>query len=159
MGVSDHKQLGGGIIAFLTFAIKLLAPCKHFSLSLLSILPLSLLNESLLLFTGHSSNSLVRRIFHSFNLIKIHPLLKKPSFDQSVLNNSHPGFNLPFLTQVSRISVAVQLIDPVNVNRLFATFQCCFGVVNSTETTLLRVLNDSLQFKMQQQGYTQNTLK
>ena len=47
----------------------------------------------------------------------------------------------------------------MNVNRLFATFQSCFGVVNSTETTLFRVLHDILQFKMQQQGYTQNRLK
>lgn len=74
----------------------------------------------------------------------IQPLHKKPALDPSVLNNFRPIPKLSFLAKVLEKVVVGQLIDHLNDEGVFDQFQSGFRAGHSTETPLLRVLDDLL---------------
>lgn len=70
------------------------------------------------------------------------PLLKKHSLDLSVLKNYRPISVLPFISKVLENIACFQLQSFLAVNNLFEHFQSGFKTAHSTESALLRVLND-----------------
>jgi len=63
------------------------------------------------LLTGH--------VPHSFQVVAIKPLLKKPPLDPEVLANYRPISNLLFLSKILEKLVAHQLCDFLHHNSLF----------------------------------------
>ncbi len=69
------------------------------------------------------------------------PLLKKSSLDTSNFNNFRPISN--FYKALEK-TVFIQLQSFLRANHIFETFQSDFKPLHSTESALLRVLNDTL---------------
>lgn len=74
----------------------------------------------------------------------VKPLLKKASLDQNNLKNYRPVSNLMFLSKLIEKVVLGQLLDHLATNNLMDTFQSAYRSCHSTETALLRILNDLL---------------
>lgn len=70
------------------------------------------------------------------------PLLKKPSLDPSVLKNYWPISVLPFISKLLEKIVLDQLQKFLSNNCIYEVFQSGFRTAHSTESALLRVLND-----------------
>ena len=92
----------------------------------------SILNDSLALgtFPSDFKNSLVV------------PLLKKKSLDQNILKNYRPVSNLSFISKILERVVFNQFINHLQKNNLIEPFQSAYKAGHSTETALLRVVND-----------------
>ena len=74
----------------------------------------------------------------------VRPLLKKPSLDQNCLKNYRPVSNLSFLSKVLEKIVLSQLLDHLTHNHLLNPHQSTYRQSHSTETALLRIVNDIL---------------
>ena len=73
----------------------------------------------------------------------VRPLLKKDGLPP-VFKNFRPVSNLGFISKLVEAVVAKQLQHYLNCNNLFPVFQSAYRQNNSTETTLLKVMNDIL---------------
>ena len=74
------------------------------------------------------------------------PLLKKPSLDHNNLEkNYHPVSNLSFLSNILEKIVLSQLSAYLSSNNLFCSPQSAYRTGHSTETALLKVMNDILR--------------
>ena len=71
-------------------------------------------------------------------------LLKKPSLDKNPLKNYGPIYNLPFLSKTLEKVVLHKLLSHLQENNLSNPFQSAYRSRYSTETVLLRIVNDIL---------------
>lgn len=75
----------------------------------------------------------------------VKPLLKKSNLDLNCLKNYRPVSNLPFLSKVLERIVLKQLLQHLEFHNLLEPFQSAYRKCHSTETALLRVVNDLFQ--------------
>ena len=71
------------------------------------------------------------------------PLLKKCGLDIA-FNNFRPVSNLPYVSKLSEMAAANQLIDHMTTNYLHMPLQSAYKQNHSTESALLKVKNDIL---------------
>ena len=82
---------------------------------------------------------------HCFKHALVKPLLKKANLDPSCLKHYRPVSNLPFLSKVLERIVLKQFLQHLQSHSLLEPFQSAYRKCHSTETALLRVVNDLLQ--------------
>ena len=79
-----------------------------------------------------------------FKSAVVRPLLKKPSLDPANLKNYRPVSNLPFLSKITEKIVLLQLSQHLESNSLLYPLQSAYHLGHSTETALLKIVNDLL---------------
>ena len=80
----------------------------------------------------------------SYKHALVTPLLKKSNLDPNILKNYRPVSNLPFLSKITEKVVLKQLKEYLDENNLLPINQSAYKESHSTETALLRIMNDLL---------------
>ncbi|GFR87153.1 reverse transcriptase-like protein [Elysia marginata] len=76
----------------------------------------------------------------------VKPMLKKPGLDENALKNFSPISNLKFWSKILEKLVLQQLLEHLNKSNLNEVFQSAYKAFHSTETALLKVTSDVLEF-------------
>ena len=122
------------------------APCKNCDLD---PLPTSLLIDCIDVLLPNITkiiNTSLKEGFvpDSFKVALVKPLIKKSNLDKDELKNYRPVSNLPFLSKILEKVVVKQLNDHLQKNGLHEPLQSAYKADHSTETALLKVMNDCL---------------
>ena len=72
------------------------------------------------------------------------PLLKKSGIDPEMLKNYRPVTNEIYISKLSEKVTSIRLFEHMSVNNLHSKYQHGYKVYHSTETLLLKVVNDIL---------------
>ena len=109
-------------------------------------IPTTLLYENLdiLLLTIINTSLTTGIVPHDLKTAVVKPLLKKPLLDKNLLKNYRPISNLPFLSKILEKVVLHKLLSHLQENNLSNPFQSAYRAGHSTETVLLRIVNDIL---------------
>ncbi|GFR67249.1 reverse transcriptase-like protein [Elysia marginata] len=78
-------------------------------------------------------------------LAYVTPIIKKPNLDKNMLKNYRPVSNITIISKVKEKIVSQRLRDYLKSSNLDTKFQSAYKKDHSTETTLLKVLNDALR--------------
>ena len=112
------------------------APTKFVTNFLDILLPIIVLIINKSLECGRVPDSLKKAI--------VRPLLKKPTLDSLVCKNYRPVSNLSYLSKILERVVAKQFVSHLDQNLILDNYQSAYRRGFSTETALLKVLNDAL---------------
>ena len=103
------------------------------------------IDELLPTLTSIINKSLSSAIFpKNYKHALISPLLKKASLDHNILKNYRPVSNLQFLSKITEKVALLQLKEYLDTNNLMPANQSAYRECHSTETALLRIMNDLL---------------
>ena len=104
------------------------------------------LDEIIPIVTSITNKSLSSGIVpYCFKHALVTPLLKKAGLDLNCLKHYRPVSNLPFLSKVLERIVLKQFLQHLQSHSLLEPLQSACRKCHSTETALLRVVNDLLQ--------------
>ena len=81
----------------------------------------------------------------SFKKAIVRPLIKKENLDRNELSNYRPVSNLTFISKILEKVVLNQLLDHLIVNDLQEEFQSAYRKNHSTETAMIKIMNDFLR--------------